>query len=185
MSKYKIWDKKSDIYTPGREKDTGKNHFTAAEWLERYAWAQNPEAKMIISGGVINGAVAMEFNATVEHYKRRGCDFSHCETDEDYLQAIEDFEDNPPGADMPSTEERIAASLEAQVMMATPDAAVEAIPMMAKAMSLSADDADALSVAAKRIQRSYQAGLWSAALVAMAVQKGIITAAEQQAILQG
>ena len=185
MNKYKIWDKKSDIYTPGREKDTGKNHFTAAEWLERYAWAQNPEAKMIIANAVINGAVAMEFNATVEHYKRRGCDFSHCETDEDYLQAMSDFEDNPPGADMPSTEERIAASLEAQVMMATPDADVQATPMMARAMSLSADDADALSVAAKRIQRSYQAGLWSAALVAMAVQKGIITAAEQQAILQG
>ena len=35
-------------------------------------------------------------------------------TDEEVLAAIEDFEDNPPGANEPGTEERIAAALEAQ-----------------------------------------------------------------------
>lgn len=177
--RYQIWDKQTDIFTPAGHK------FTAAEWAARYPWVNQPGAKMVITTGIINGGTAMEFNATKDIYIKRGAKITDGMTDEEVLAAIEDFEDNPPGADMPSTEERIAASLEAQVMMATPDADVQATPMMARAMSLSADDADALSVAAKRIQRSYQAGLWSAALVAMAVQKGIITAAEQQAILQG
>lgn len=185
MSKYKIWDKESDIYTPGREKDTGKNHFTAAEWLERYAWAQNPNAKMIISNNVINGSVAMEFNATVEHYKRIGCDFSQCQSDDDYLQAISDFEDNPPFANEPTNEERIAAALEAQVMMALPDS--EATPqVMAMAMTSETISTETeLSSAAIRVQKNYTRGLWSKSLVDMAVQKGEIIAAERDKILNG
>lgn len=192
MNRYQIWDKKSDIYTIGREKDTGKNHYTAEEWLERHSWAKNPDAKMIISSGIINGSVAMEFETTKQQYARMGCDFSACETDDDYLRAMEAFEDNPPGANDPTNEERIAAALEAQVMMALPD--VEETPqVMAMAMSPdatdTADTADAaapeLSAEAKRIQRSYQRGLWSAALVNMAVQKGSITSAERDFILNG
>lgn len=189
MNKYKIWDKTSDIFTIGREKDTGKNHFTAQEWLERYAWAKNPNAKMIIADGAINGAVAMEFDSTVRNYARMGCDFSTCETDDDYLRAIEAFEDNPPGANDPTNEERIAAALEAQVMMALPD--VEETPQV-MAMSVSLDAADAVDAAtpelsseAKRIHRSYQRGLWSASLVNMAVRKGSITSVERDIILNG
>lgn len=192
MKKYQIWDKKSDIFTPGRELDTGKNHFTPEEWLDRYAWAKNPNAKMIISAGIINGAVAFEFNSTKELYIKRGAKITDDMTDDQVLLAIEDFEDNPPGANDPTNEERIAAALEAQVMMALPD--VEETPqVMAMAMSPdatdTADTADAaapeLSAEAKRIQRSYQRGLWSAALVNMAVQKGSITSAERDFILNG
>lgn len=185
MSKYKIWDKQSDIYTPGREKDTGKNHFTATEWLERYAWAQNPDAKMIISNSVINGSVAMEFNATVEHYKRIGCDFSRCQSDDDYLQAISDFEDNPPFANEPTNEERIAAALEAQVMMALPDS--ESTPQV-MAMTMTSETISAeteLSSAAIRVQKNYTRGLWTKSLVDIAVQKGDITSAERDKILNG
>lgn len=187
MNRYQIWDKKSDIYTIGREKDTGKNHYTAEEWLERHSWAKNPDAKMIISSGIINGSVAMEFETTKQQYTRMGCDFSGCETDEDYLRAMESFEDNPPGANDPTNEERIAAALEAHVMMALPD--TEESPQV-MAMSLDTTDvadtaASELSNEAKRIQRSYQRGLWSAALVSMAVQKGSITSAERDLILNG
>ncbi|WP_122788845.1 hypothetical protein [Intestinibacillus sp. Marseille-P6563] len=185
MNKYKLWDKKSDIYTPGRDKDTGKNHFTAEEWLERYAWAQNPDAKMIISNSVINGSVAMEFNATVEHYKRIGCDFSQCQSDDDYLQAISDFEDNPPFANEPTNEERIAAALEAQVMMALP--ASEATPQV-MAMTMTSETISAeteLSSAAIRVQKNYTRGLWTKSLVDIAVQKGDITLAERDKILNG
>lgn len=185
MVKYKIWDKKSDIYTPGRDKDTGKNHFTAEEWLERYAWAQNPDAKMIISNSVINGSVALEFNATIEHYKRLGCDFSQCQSDDDYLHAISDFEDNPPFANEPTNEERIAAALEAQVMMALPDS--EATPQV-MAMSMTSESIPAeteLSSSAIRVQKNYTRGLWTKSLVDMAVQKGDITSAERDKILNG
>ena len=105
--RYQIWDKKTDIFTPSGHK------FTAAEWLAKYPWADLPGVKMIITSGTINGGAAMEFQATVDRYMEMGADFSSCETDEDYLAAIEDFELHPPGADQPSIEERTAAALEA------------------------------------------------------------------------
>lgn len=192
MKRYIIWDKNSDIYTLGTDSVTGRNHYTAQEYIQMKApWAANENIKVIVGGGAINGTVFMEFESTKEHYAGMGCDFSACETDDDYLRAMEAFEDNPPGANDPTNEERIAAALEAQVMMALPD--VEETPqVMAMAMSLdatdTADTADAaapeLSAEAKRIQRSYQHGLWSAALVNMAVQKGSITSAERNLILK-
>lgn len=179
MKKYQLWNKTDQIYTP-----SGKE-FTPEQWLDMYSWAKNPAARMVISGGLLNGAFCADLSQLKDRCERDGATFSDDLTDEELLDAIENYENEKAKEVVISPEERIAASLEAQVMMATPDADVQATPMMARAMSPSADDADALSVAAKRIQRSYQAGLWSAALVAMAVQKGIITAAEQQAILQG
>lgn len=185
MNRYKFWDKKSDIYTLGTDQRTGKNHFTAQEYILTFApWASNENAKIVVGGGIVNGTVFMEFESMKEHYSHMGCDFSTCETDDDFLRAIESFEDNPPGSNDPTNEERIAAALEAQVMMALPD--VEETPqVMATAILLdSADNAKSkLSSEAKRIQRSYQRGLWSAALVKMAVQKGNITSAERDIIL--
>lgn len=116
--RYKIWDKKSNIITPIGEV------LTPEQWIKRYPIAGLDGVKMVVSGGVVNGAVLMEFTDTVENYKKKGCDFSACETDQDYLDAIEAFEDAqdtvvvPTG---PSVEERIAAALEAQVMMSLPD----------------------------------------------------------------
>lgn len=42
-------------------------------------------------------------------------------TDEEVLAAMEAFEDNPPGADLPSVEERTAAALEFLAMNSLPD----------------------------------------------------------------
>lgn len=116
MSKYKIWDKQSTIYTLVGET------ISPEQWIERYPWAAINGVKMIVGGGVINGAVAMEFGATVDMYRKMGCDFSACVTDQDFLDAIEDFEDNPPVSTEPTTEERIASALEFQSMMMMPDA---------------------------------------------------------------
>lgn len=187
MNRYCIWDKKSDIYTLGIDKNTGKNHYTAQEYIDMLApWAANENAKVIVRNSIINGMVFMEFETTKNNYIRMGCDFSNCQSDDDYLRAMEAFEDNPPGANDPTNEERIAAALEAQVMMALPD--TEEAPQvmaMARAVSLDAEKSvtPELSSEAKRIQRSYQRGLWSAALVKMAVQKGNITSAERDIIL--
>lgn len=186
MSKYKIWDKTSDIYTLGRDKTTGKNHYTANEYMEIFApWAAIDGVKVIVGSGTINGMVFMEFNATIEHYKRLGCDFSQCQSDDDYLHAISDFEDNPPFANEPTNEERIAAALEAQVMMALPDS--EATPQV-MAMSMTSESIPAeteLSSSAIRVQKNYTRGLWTKSLVDMAVQKGDITSAERDKILNG
>ena len=110
--RYKIWDKQSDIYTLGRD-STGKSKFTAQEYINSHAqWAANSAVKVIVGGGVINGTVFMEFNATADHYKRLGAAITDGMTDTQVLQAIEDFEDHPPVSDMPTAEERIAAALE-------------------------------------------------------------------------
>jgi len=78
---------------------------------------------MIVGGGIINGSVALVFDDAVERYRKLGCDFSACVTDEDYLAAIEAFEDNPPTADTGvSDQTRIADALEDMVALSLPDA---------------------------------------------------------------
>lgn len=156
MSRYKIWDKNEPIYTPSGEE------FTKEQWLARYKWANNPSAKMIIGAGVINGTVAMEFNATVEHYKKRGCVIDTATmTDEQVLQAIEDFEDNPPAAE-PDVTERMVALEEYKAMVET----------------------EGYQAPKEIIAKNYKRGLWTSAMVDMAVTKGSITTAEKAAIIK-
>ena len=100
--------------------------------------------------------------------------------------AIEDFELHPPGADQPSIEERTAAALEAQVLMAMPE---EAEPAVAKLSTMSvartASATPTESAAFQRVKRNYERGLWSAALVSMAASRGQITSDEASTILNG
>ena len=73
-------------------------------------------------GGVINGSVALIFDEAVERCRRAGCDFSGCTTDEDYLAAMEAFEDAPPADTGVSDQTRIADALEDMVALSLPDA---------------------------------------------------------------
>lgn len=178
---YQIWNRTDNIITPSGAK------FTAEEWAKKY-----PFPKMIITTGVINGGCAMEFNQTVDCFKKAGANITDNMTDEEVLAAIEEFEMNPPGADQPSIEERTAAALEAQVLMAMPE---ETEPAVAKLSTMSvartakvaaaSNAAPAESAAFQRIQRNYQKGLWSAALVSMAASRGQITSDEASKILNG
>ena len=113
--RYQIWDKVSDVYTPSGAK------FSAKEWAEKYPWSKIPGAKMIITSGIINGGCAMEMEATKEHYKRMGAQITDDMTDAEILAAIEEFENNPPSTGESTPEERIAAALELQNLMALPD----------------------------------------------------------------
>ena len=115
MARYQIWDKTSDIYTPSGA------HFTAQEWMARYPWIHIPGAKMIITAGIINGGAAMEFESTKATYIRQGAAITDTMTDAEVLAAIEEFENNPPGAGEPSVEERTAAALEFLAMSSLPD----------------------------------------------------------------
>lgn len=120
--RYQIWNKTDDIYTPGAP-DGGTGHFSAGEWMQRYPWVTQPGAKMIITAGVINGGCAMEFEAAKAAYAARGAAITDNMTDDEVLAAIEAFEDNPPGADEPTVEERTAAALEFLAMSSLPDEA--------------------------------------------------------------
>jgi len=111
MAKYQIWDKKSNIYTPVGEE------LTAEQWMSRYGWVRIPAVKMVVAGGIINGAFVAEFSSFVDTYRKMGVDFSACVEDQDYLDAIEAYEDAPVVSTGESTaEERIAAALEYQIL---------------------------------------------------------------------
>lgn len=118
MARYQIWDKKSNIITP-----VG-NVFTPEKWIEKHPMAGITGIKFVISGGVINGGFAGELSSMVEHYKKEGCDFSACTLDQEFLDAIEAFEDarNAEAANTVSTEERTAAALEFLALNTLPDA---------------------------------------------------------------
>jgi hypothetical protein len=155
MSRYKIWDKKETIYTL-----TGEE-LTAEQWVDRYKWANKPGVKMIIGAGSISGTVAMEFNATIEHYKKQGCQIDMATmTDEQVLQAIEDFEDTPPVVE-PDTTERMVALEEFKTMTTMPEYQVP------------------LAI----VEKNFKRGLWTKSMVETAVAKGSITITEKDSII--
>ena len=116
MARYAIWNKKSPIITPIGEV------LTPEKWIERYPVAGVDSITVVCAGGEINGAFFGTLGQMVEMYAAQGCDFSACTTNEEKLAAIEAFEDamNAP-SDEPSTDERIAAALEYQVMASLPN----------------------------------------------------------------
>ena len=111
--RYVIWDEVSDVYTPN-----GAKH-TAEEWMKRYPIVALDTEYLVISGNSYNGGFCMVYSDMVSHYEKLGCDFSECKDMPDYLDAIEIFEDamNAP-TDEVSAEERIAAALEYQNLLA-------------------------------------------------------------------
>lgn len=184
MPRYRVWDKKETIYTPSGEE------FTPEQWLNRYKWAKRDGVKMVVSGELINGAFCGELETMKHRAEKMGVTFTDGMTDEEVLAAIEEFEANPPGADQPSIEERTAAALEAQVLMSMPEETEPAVAKLSTmSMTRTATVANAAvpaeSAAFKRVQRNYQKGLWSAALVNMAASRGQITGDEATAILNG
>lgn len=123
MSRYAIWNKTDVILTPIGEV------LTAEQWIARHPIAGVEKIKVVCGGGEINGAFFGTLGSMIDLYTKRGCDFSNCETDQDKLDAIEAFEDaiNTPDETYISTDERIAAALEAQVMMSMPDEETEVV----------------------------------------------------------
>ena len=117
MARYVIWDEVSRVIVP-----TGQV-FTAEQWLDKYPMAKLDDIYLVVAGGTINGAFCQEYTSLVDVYRQAGCDFTGCETMQDHLDKIEEFEDerNKPDEDYIDPQERIAAALEAQVMMEMPD----------------------------------------------------------------
>ena len=112
--RYVIWDEVSNVYTPN-----GKI-WTAEQWLDRYPIAKLETEYLVISGTSYNGGFCMVYSDMIDIYEREGCDFTGCEEMQDFLDAIEAFEDtrNASAANEVTAEERIAAALEYQVLMA-------------------------------------------------------------------
>ena len=116
MKKYAIWNKVDPIITPIGEV------LSAEEWIKRYPVAGVNSVTVVCSAGEINGGFFSTIGQMVQIYESQGCDFSGCNTNEDILNAIEAFEDSLNSVVTISTEERIAAALEAQVLLSLNDA---------------------------------------------------------------
>lgn len=125
MARYQIWDKVSRVITPSGEV------FTAEQWADRYPMSKIDGIELVIAGGTINGAFCNEYTSMCEIYdsqmKTSGIEeysggIPEGLTERETLDLIEAFEDarNMP-VDTVTPEERIAAALEAQVMMSLPD----------------------------------------------------------------
>lgn len=124
MKKYAIWNKQDPIITPIGEV------LTAEQWIQRYPIAGLDHITVLCAAGEINGAFFGTLGQMVDIYSKQGCDFIDCITDEEKLEAIEAFDDAKEAAakaaaeeaaNTISTDERIAAALEAQVLMSMPD----------------------------------------------------------------
>lgn len=131
MKRYAIWDKVSPIMTPIGEV------LSPEQWIERYPMAGLEHITVICAAGEINGGLFDTLGQMKMRYEAEGCDFSFCQTAEQVLQAIEDFEDERAieeaefAANARMTEEMnadslasIAASMEFQNMMMLDDVEV-------------------------------------------------------------
>ena len=122
--KYAIWNKQDPIITPIGE------YLTAEQWIQRYPVAGVEHITVLCAAGEINGAFFGTLGQMVDMYTKMGCNFDNCNLDEEKLAVIEAFDDAREAeakaaaeakATEISTEERIAAALEAQVLMSMPD----------------------------------------------------------------
>ena len=111
--RYVIWNEVSDVYTPSGEV------FTAEQWLNRYPIAKLDNEYLVISGASYNGSFCMVYSDMVDIYEKMGCDFSKCVEMQDYLDAIEAFEDeaNKPKEEPISNATRTADALEDLVLL--------------------------------------------------------------------
>lgn len=117
MKRYAIWDKQSQVITPIGEV------LSPQEWLDRYPYLSLETMVPVVAYGTINGAFCGELSQMKFMWEQQGAEFDDGLSNEEILEAIEAFEDamNEPDPYHVSTEERIAAALEAQVMMSLPD----------------------------------------------------------------
>lgn len=109
--RYVIWDKTTDVITPIGEV------LTPEQWIAKYPIAN--VLPTVTAGGTINGAFFGVYAQMVDMYEKAGCDFSACTTEQEYLDAIEAFEDarNSASATTVSDATRTADALEDLVLL--------------------------------------------------------------------
>lgn len=108
--RYKIWNKQETLVTPIGELLTPEQVF------ERYPASKLEGFKFIVCDSPISMGVFMEFSQTKAMYAGMGVAITDTMTDQEVLDAISEFEENPPAPE-PSAEERMAAAMEFQSMM--------------------------------------------------------------------
>ena len=115
--RYKIWDKQEPVYTQVGEV------LTPEEWIGRYPIINKPGVVPIVAAGEINGGYSGTLGQLRQIAESQGAVFSDSLTDEELLEAIEDFEEElaAAAASYVPAEERTAAALEFLAMTSLPD----------------------------------------------------------------
>ena len=129
---------------------------------------------MVVGGGVINGCVAFIFDDFVAEMRRQGCDFAGCVTDQQYLDAIEKFEDTPP-VETIGDQTRMADALEDLVVLQMPDVTE---PMAGFTQVPSGE-----SPMYDTLEHRWKQGRISKAMLRLYVRKGFITQTEYDKIV--
>jgi hypothetical protein len=86
MRRYAIWNKNTPVITPIGEV------LSPEQWIERYPIAGFDSIIVVCAAGEINGAYFGTLGSMVEQYENDGCDFSTCNTNEEKLAKIEEFD---------------------------------------------------------------------------------------------
>ena len=108
--RYKIWNKTDTLVTPIGEV------LTAEQVIAKYPMADLPNMKFVICDAPISLGVFMEFEQTKAMYKQMGVPITDTMTDQEMLDAISWFEENPAEPE-PTADERIAAAMEYDNLM--------------------------------------------------------------------
>ena len=108
--KYKIWNKTDTLVTPIGEV------LTAEQVIEKYPMSALEGFKFIICDAPISLGVFMEFEQTKQAYKGMGVPITDTMADQEVLDAITYFEENPVPVP-PTSEERLAAAAEFSNLM--------------------------------------------------------------------
>ena len=159
--RYKIWDGKQTLITP-----IG-GVLTPEQVLAQYPAAGVAGMKWVICDAPISLGVFMEFQGTKEHYRILGVPIADTMTDQEVLDAITVWEE-APRAVVPSPEERMAAALEFQSVALLPDTLAHG----------------SCEKSCEIVKQNHERGLWSTAMVDMAMRKGLITAKQCQGIIK-
>ena len=85
MSKYAIWNKTDNIYTPVGEV------LTPEQWIGRYGWIGNPAAVPIVAAGLVNGAFCGELSQMKALYEGQGAVFEEGLSDEELRGKTAEF----------------------------------------------------------------------------------------------
>lgn len=115
MSKYKIWDKTSQVITPIGEV------LTASEWIKRYPVAN--AVTTVVADGEVNGAYFGILSQMKKIAEEGGADFSEATTDEEILEVYEQWEyeqahpEPEPQPEVLSDSTRMADALEDLVVL--------------------------------------------------------------------
>ena len=112
--KYKIWDKQTPLITPIGEVLTPEQVF------HKYPASAIQGIEYIICDGPISMGVFMQYDQTIDIYQEQGVELTEDMTPQEKLDAIRAFEKRVPEP-VPTAEERIAAAMEFQNLLAMED----------------------------------------------------------------